>query len=135
MREYRGVSEKTGLWVYGDLIKSKTIIANGKFDCWILPRSIKPLGLTATSTDNFIKVIPETVGQFIGITDKQNRKIYERSFVSHRNYRDRFVSYQPEYCRYVLIDEDNRTMKINDFEKKHIELIYLDMINNDFPKE
>lgn len=70
MREYlfRGKKWDNSEWVYGDLIQS-----SGE-DKWILP--IEEGDLTRV-----ISVIPETVGQYIGIKDKAGNKIFENSIL------------------------------------------------------
>jgi hypothetical protein len=69
--EFRGRTAKSE-WVYGYLV----CIPNGdSFECYIISDfderdSIYDLGKYA------IKVIPETVGQYTGITDKEGKKVY-----------------------------------------------------------
>lgn len=56
-------------WVYGDLIQG------GENDCkWILP-------IEETVLTNVIKIIPDTICQYIGIKDKEDNKIFENSIL------------------------------------------------------
>lgn len=78
MREikFRGLT-KGGSWVYGDLIQTKPNKVDGGFTCWIKERGFLGLGAISTPTAAFVAVETKTVGQFIGLTDKNGVEIYE----------------------------------------------------------
>ena len=67
MREilFRGKQKYSGKWVYGSFFSPNAIMKRGKeFDA-----------------DKTYTILPETVGQFTGLTDKNDKKIFEGDIV------------------------------------------------------
>ena len=91
---FRGKRTDNGEWVEGLVARY-----NPKFDC-------------ANIVDGFESLVPvktETVGQYIGLTDKNGKKIFEGDIVKHYNHCDikeysediGRVFYYTETCRFL----------------------------------
>lgn len=79
---FRGKSRNDGKWYEGDLgtVAHKRFIDDGK---------------------NNERVIPETVGQFIGVCDRNGAKIFEGDIVSYRG-EHAVIVYDEETARFCL---------------------------------
>lgn len=94
---YRGKRVDNGEWTEGYFFKSW----NKVFLLW---------GMTG-DCPNMEEVIPETVGQFTGLTDKNGKKIFEGDIVESPNGTQGFIEWQNAECAFLVnIGDDWQTM-------------------------
>ena len=75
---FRGKDSETKEWVYGYLVKNFTgrcFILNGNDEN--IQNNFQALHRKIFSTECFYEVVPKTIGQYIGLKDKNNKFIYE----------------------------------------------------------
>ena len=99
MREilFKGKRVDNGEWTEGYFFK----IWNKVFLLW---------GMTG-DCPNMEEVIPETVGQFAGLNDKNGKKIFEGDIVESPNGTQGFVEWQNAECAFLVnIGDDWQTM-------------------------
>ena len=112
MREilFRGKRTDNGEWVEGDLLHYES----GEM---AICKGFSKYGYEATEIIGRYKVIPKTIGQFTGLTDKNGKRIFEGDIVRYEDDIG-YVIYNGDDARF-LVDSPNMYISMdysNEFE-------------------
>ena len=117
MRPYRGLT-KDGKWVEGSLVNIK----NHRYFIVPVNTTLSPLNYDFECPDEFIEVIPETVGQSTGLPDKNGVEIYESDKITNG---DKNIKYVVEWidCGFRARQIGNKSSIGLEYWKDSIEVI------------
>lgn len=115
MREilFRGKRKDNGEWVEGDLIHRQ-----------IWKRSIAIIRVLDDGFEHYeeYEVIPETVSQFTGLTDKNSKKIFEGNIIA-KGFELYEVRWNPEQVRWGIYSDDYEVAGFTKFSEPYFEVI------------
>ena len=100
---FRGKAIDDGKWVYGSLICAGSFVAILQNEDDVHPTDYPYLDSQLGTIDGKATPIdPSTIGQYIGLTDKNGKKIFEGDIVVNKEGTPYEVAFIEEYARFAF---------------------------------
>lgn len=93
--KFRGKQIHGNEWLYGYYFAYESA-GNGKVYHSIVPEKY------SSKPSDYFHVIPETIGQFTGLTDKNGKEIYHKDRVNHENYGEGVIEWDDKFATFFI---------------------------------
>jgi len=119
--EFRGIDKISGEFVFGDLIHG---VGSKNGNIYILPRKINLAYVKNCDPLDGVKVIPETVGQYTGLKDKNGIKIFSGDWIKSAPGYTSYIEFKDgAFMSIYTHPEDGEELLIIDLDLKNVEVI------------